>query len=130
MNEDAKQKFYENNIEVRTAGKKYSFADGDWLEVRDLLGFDGRKIDTNGYHINNGTQIFARYIQDPGTLKTGANIQDGVTAAIVLDLCNMYNKKILREIREDGYQVIEGHINSDERLYTLEFKRNNYQDKE
>lgn len=120
INEPAKQKFKDRGIELIT-NKSYNFEGGDWLEVRDLLGLDGRKIDTNGFTTNNNTYLFARYIQDPMTLKKGANIQDGVSATIILDMCNMYQKKIFREIRKDKYQVTEGFINSDPRLYTLEF---------
>ena len=122
MNSPSKIKFESAGIEI-VSGREYDFTDGDWLEVRDLLGLDGRKINPAQYYLNGNTQLFARYIQDPQTLKVGAGIADGVTAAIVLDLCNMYQKKIMREVRRDGYQVIEGSINSDPRLYTLEFKR-------
>ncbi|MBU0461248.1 MAG: hypothetical protein KJ574_01540 [Nanoarchaeota archaeon] len=123
MNIPSLQHFNEKGIDVVTSNKLYDFTDGDWLEVRDLLGLDGRKINAEKYRVNGSTHLFARYIQDPHTLKVGAGIADGVTAAIVLDLCNMYQKKILREIRRGGYQVIEGSINSDPRLYTLEFRK-------
>ncbi|MBW2997327.1 hypothetical protein KY349_03235 [Candidatus Woesearchaeota archaeon] len=123
MNSPALPKFKDAGIEIVTSNKLYDFSDGDWLEVRDLLALDGRKISTDKYDLNSNTQLFAKYIQDPQTLKTGANIQDGVTASIVLDLCSMYQKKLLREIRKDGFQVIEGYINSDPRLYTLEFRK-------
>lgn len=126
VNKPARQKFEDAGLELLASKGDYDFTGGDWLEVRDLLGLDGRKINPEKYDINNGTHLFARYIQDPTTLKSGANIQDGVTAAIVLDLCNMYQKKILREIRKDGYQVKEGFVNSDDRLYTLEFSRKNH----
>jgi hypothetical protein len=123
MNSPAMPALEQAGIEIVTSNKIYDFTGGDWLEARDLLGLDGRKISTDRYRINDMTQLFARYIQSPQTLKEGANIQDGVTAAILLDLCSMYQKKILREVRKDGFQVIEGCINSDPRLYTLEFRR-------
>lgn len=123
MNEPVIEKFQREGVKV-IPGNRYDFNDGDWLEVRDLLGLDGRKINPDSHNIINGTHLFARYIHDPKTLKDGASIADGVTAAIVLDLCNMYQKKIMREIRKDGYQIIEGFINSDPRLYTLDFKKN------
>jgi hypothetical protein len=122
LNKSTIKKFEKAGVEV-ISGQEYDFEGGDWLEVRDLLGLDGRKINTDKYLINNGTNLFARYIQDPQTLKSGASINDGVTASIVLDLCNMYQKKILREIRKSGYQIVEGFVNSDPRLYTLEFKK-------
>lgn len=122
LNKSTIKKFEKAGVEI-ISGQEYNFENGDWLEVRDLLGLDGRKINTDKYLINNGTNLFARYIQDPQTLKSGASINDGVTASIVLDLCNMYQKKILREIRKDRYQVVEGFVNSDPRLYTLEFKK-------
>lgn len=123
VNSPALQKFNDAGIEIVTSNKLYDFTGGDWLEVRDLLGLDGRKISSEQYDLNKNTQLFAKYIQDPQTLKAGANIQDGVTASIVLDLCSMYQKKLLREIRKDCFQVIEGYINSDPRLYTLEFSK-------
>jgi len=111
-----------NKIEI-IAGTKYNFEGGDWLEVRDFLGLDGRKMNRNKYPVGDNTYIFARYIQDEKTLKDGASITDIKKSAEILNSCYAYKNKILDIVRDCGYNVTEGCLNNDKRLYTLKFEQ-------
>jgi len=123
VNKEAREKIEARGIELVTKNTDYDITNGDWLESRDLLGFDGRKISREPFNLSNGTHVFARYIQDEGTLKKGANIQDPRMAKDVLSTCMKYNGLIKDAITGAGYNVLEGTINSDNRLYTLGFTK-------
>lgn len=121
LNEGSRSKFADRGIELVIGPNRHDFTDGDWLEIRDLLGFDGRKIDTKPYHLPEGTHLFALYTQNVQTLAEGANIQDAKKAKRVLDLSNLYHGKIVSVIEQDGYIIKEGFINGNIKLHTFSY---------
>jgi len=119
VNKSALKKLNQNGIEVIVNENIHDFSGGDWLESRDLLGFDGRKINCEKVGLNGRYHAFVRYIENSKTLKEGASITQNVNE--VLELCKNYNRKIMSLLQDNGIDVREGMLKGTS-IYLIEFR--------
>jgi len=112
----------EEKVDV-VAVNDYDF--GEWVEIRDLFGFDGRKVKMRGVQefedFKSSDTIIIPYKEN---LTEWASIPKGY-AEDVKDICMRYNTKVI-EILSDKYQVVYKPIRKNSngtQSYFLEFKR-------
>jgi hypothetical protein len=128
-NEPFVGKFEKAGMHVRAA-HMYDFSDaengmgGDWIEVRDLLGFDGRKPYFENLNGSSSKVLFTPYTVDKKMLEDKASIPPEL-ADFVMNLSSECARLIRLTIEDAGFSVTYGPIKEHKKIFECTIKPDN-----